>query len=55
MHRKPRQTTKPSQAELYRLVLETRLSLNTVRKWMLGGRVQPANAQILEAASARSR
>jgi hypothetical protein len=45
--------TPKQQGELYRLVLETRISLNTVRKWMRGERVQPANRQALEAARER--
>jgi hypothetical protein len=50
MHRKPRETTKPSQAKIYRLALETRVSINTIRKWMAGERVQPAIKLALERA-----
>jgi hypothetical protein len=51
MHRKPRETTKPSQAEIYRLATVTRISPNTVRRWLAGLKVQPANQWALEKAA----
>jgi hypothetical protein len=51
MHRKPRETTKPIQAEIYRLASVTHLAPNTVRRWLAGERVQPATRFVLEKAA----